>query len=188
LRHCTNPDSVLSEVMQGAVNSITGICSVRKSDLIFLEDHIKSCVNCSQYQEILKQIKYYVRDYLNTDLKPKPEIKASILKEYKHFQKEKNINLRSFREKFKNILGYRIPVYQAVVGTAFAVIIFFTAIELNHSITSPPNFPTNSEIYADTTYQGQLNIIKDIQILKKRNIGRTFQEDSVLTRFIVKLL
>jgi hypothetical protein len=82
------------------------------------------------------------------------------------------------------MLQYRIPVYQGVIGMAVSLLIFFAvnyfSILTKHYPIASPEFRANGEVTAT-----QLNVINSLEILEQQKKGRSVNEDTLLTRFIV---
>jgi hypothetical protein len=82
------------------------------------------------------------------------------------------------------ILGYRIPVYQALFSVALILVISLGVKQL--PVPTEKKSPEQIGFaQMDESVSSQLNVIESLEIIDKQKIGRTAQEDSSLTQFIV---
>ncbi|MBN1684735.1 MAG: hypothetical protein JW855_04815 [Gammaproteobacteria bacterium] len=149
-----------------------------------LENHLKTCVHCQEYQNQLVSIQSSMTIDQKSQLKPDPAIHQLLKQRMNAFKPIKHRTVDSPWQRFRNILEYRIPVYQGLIGLACSILIF-VAINYfslsNHQQTRSSEYSINM---ADTTFY-QINVINNLQIIEQQKIGRNVKEDSLLTRFIV---
>ncbi|MFC2088170.1 zf-HC2 domain-containing protein [Calditrichota bacterium] len=144
-----------------------------------VKEHLNQCAHCQKSQLILSRLKSATDlNVVKSALQPNPKIRNSLLKKIKSTE-NKNENILSYVIDFFNI---KVPVYQILAVSAVVILMLI--------IFSPgnKNFSTdraNESIIASIDSNAiNMNIMYQINIFEKQNIGRNIQEDSVLARFI----
>ncbi len=150
----------------------------------FLQNHLKICNRCRSYQNQLAYMQTSMPISQKSPLKPDPVIRQALINRMNALKPKKYHIFDSFWKWILNILEYRIPVYQGLIGIACGLLIFVT---INHfSFSNRPQSGSSQyhQIMADTTFY-QINVIKNLQIIEQQKIGKNVSEDTLLTRFIV---
>jgi len=149
-----------------------------------LQNHLKTCVHCQKYQNQLAFIQTSMSVSQKSQLKPNPAIRQSLLNRMKVLKPKKHGTVDSLWQKLLNLLEYRIPVYQGLIGLACSLLIFVVIHHFSFSNQHLPASPQYELRMSDTTFY-QMNVIKNLQIIEQQKIGKNVREDSLLTRFIV---
>jgi hypothetical protein len=149
-----------------------------------LQNHLKTCNHCQNYQNQFASLQSSIKISEKSPLKPDPAIRQSLLNRMEALKPRKHRVIDSLWQKLLNLLEYRISVYQGLIGLACSILIFVVV----HYLSFPNQHQPGSTRYelsiADTTFY-QINVIKNLQIIKEQKIGKNVREDSLLTRFIV---
>jgi len=94
--------------------------------------------------------------------------------------------LRNGWQTIRNMLGYRIPVYQALLGAGLILVGFWMINKHSLSIDRKPSKLPNF-IQMDTPTSSQMNVIKNLNMIDEQKIGWSVKEDSALTRYFVTM-
>jgi hypothetical protein len=108
------------------------------------------------------------REYLLSRIEERREIKPS----YRNYD---------ILKKIKTLLGYRIPVYQAMLATA-AIALFIFILSQSYLMQPVPENGYDSVDINMPDVQVHLNFIDEDRM------GRNLREDSILARYIIKSL
>jgi hypothetical protein len=161
-----------------------GIEKLSADENNILQSHLKSCVHCQDYQNQLVSLQSSIMISVKSSLQPDPAILQNLMKRMNAFKSPKHRTVDSPWQKLLNILEYRIPVYQGLIGLACSLLIF---VAINYFSFSSQHKTGSSEYsinVADSSFY-QINVIKNLQIIEQQKIGKNVREDSLLTRFIV---
>ena len=156
--------------------------SVEEDNL--LQNHLKNCVNCREFQNQLVSIQSTMKIDQQSQLKPDPAIHRILMKRMNAAKQVKLRRVDSAWQRLMNLLEYRIPVYQGLIGLACSLLIFVAINYFSFSSQQQSVRPDYHVNKADTSFY-QVNVIKNLQIIEQQKIGRNVKEDSLLTRFIV---
>ncbi len=154
---------------------------ITQGETLLLTEHLKGCKQCQAYSDTLAEIASSMQ-ISETDLTPNPEI-------YEHLksrlQTAKTVELRILRtlgNRLFRIFNIRIPLYQAVLGTAAILI---TAFALENVSLSNLDLPESSQTKEPAIVPDRL--LHHLKITEAQRIGQTVGEDSLLTKHIVEL-
>ncbi len=161
-----------------------GIERLSADENSLLQNHLKTCIHCQEYQNQLVSIRSSITINQKSPLKPDPAIHQSLMNRMKTLKPNKQWFFDSFWQRLLNVLEYRIPVYQGLIGLACSLLIFVVINYFSFSSQHQAVTPQYEMRMADTTFY-QLNVIKNLQIIEQQKIGKNVSEDSLLTRFIV---
>ena len=146
-----------------------------------VKKHLQSCEHCQNYQQVLLKLKNVS---MNDGLIPNPRIRKHIIQRVKEKRATTAVTWKNSWQHVKNIFEYRIPVYQALVGAAFILIIFMMSNKLSSSM-----FPKSTKEYRFTNVEipvaSQMNVINNLQSFEHQKIGKNVKEDSVMSQYIV---
>ncbi|HEX9975564.1 MAG TPA: hypothetical protein VGD14_26165 [bacterium] len=149
-----------------------------------LNDHLKICVHCQSYRHQLINFQQSMNIENSRLLKPDPAIRQKIIQQMKSRQPKRVSFVQVIWQRLLGMLQYRIPVYQGVLGMAISLLIFlavnYFSISTKHHPIAFPEFRAMGEVAAT-----QVNVINSLEILEQQKIGRSVNEDTLLTRFIV---
>jgi hypothetical protein len=161
-----------------------GIETLSADENNILQSHLKTCVPCQDYHNQLVSLQSSIMISVKSPLQPDPAIHPNLMKRMNAFKSPKHRAVDSPWQKLLNILEYRIPVYQGLIGLACSLLIF---VAINYFSFSSQHKTGSSEYsinVADSSCY-QINVIKNLQIIEQQKIGKNVREDSLLTRFIV---
>jgi hypothetical protein len=149
-----------------------------------LQNHLKTCKHCQNYQNQFASLQSSIRIKEKSPLKPDPGIRQILLNRMEALKPKKHQVFDSLWQKILNLLEYRIPVYQGLIGLACSFLIFLVIHYFSFSSQQQARSTQYELSTADTTFY-QINVIKNLQIIEQQKIGKNVSEDSLLTRFIV---
>lgn len=149
-----------------------------------LQNHLKTCNGCQKYQLQLANLRSSLVVSEQSSLQPDPLIRQSLINRVKALKPQDHRFFDSLWQRLLNILEYRIPVYQGLIGLACSILIFVMIHYFSLSSYHEVEIPRYQNMMADTTFY-QINVIKNLQIIGQQKIGKNVREDSLLTRFIV---
>jgi hypothetical protein len=158
--------------------------SLSENENAMLQNHLKNCKHCQNYQNQLVFIQKSMSVSQKSQLKPDPAIRQSLMDRMNAVKHKRHRIGDLFWQRLLNLLEYRIPVYQGLIGLACSLLIFVAIHYFSFSSHYQPNIPQYEMRMADTTFY-QINVIKNLQIIEQQKIGKNVREDSLLTRFVV---
>ena len=149
-----------------------------------LKNHLELCERCRSYQSALSNVRNSVQIDSEKKLLPDPAIRQNIIRRMKAIQPEEIGVFQSGWEHIRNILAYRIPVYQTLAGVA---LIFLISVGINRLFVSAGRETSELQSFAQVETVGptQIRVTETLQIIDQQKIGRSAKEDPVLTRFLV---
>lgn len=149
-----------------------------------LNNHLTICAHCQGYRRQLASFQQSINIKNSRSLRPDPAIQKRILQQMKSLHPKRASFIQIMWQKMLGMLQYRIPVYQGVIGLAVSVLIFlainYFSISTNIHPIAAPEFQAMEEVTAT-----QLNVVSSLEIIKGKKIGKSVNEDTLLTRFIV---
>ena len=163
------------------------ITHINKEDMKKLQDHIKTCETCMEYQEVINNIIALMQvegcEKFNLD----DSIRKSLIRQVK--KNSGDSWLRKTGSAIDRFFQYKIPVYQSVL--AF-IIIFFTIYEIN-SIQSQKEQETDINISIDSleTYPVPVEyqyVIENMDIIGAQKKGESIMEDSSIVTYSYPIL
>ena len=160
---------------------------MNKEQIHSMEKHLTSCTNCRQYQRILFNLQNSVKLSPKKKLQPDPSIRRNVIKRMKKVKAEQQIFLSRLLQNIWKFLDYRIPVYQSIVGFVIILLVF---IAVNYfSVPKQSDFKNTTEtVQTEEIQTNQINILDNLQMIENQKIGKTVQEDTILTRFVVSVM
>jgi len=162
------------------------IDEITEDENILLEKHLKSCEQCRSYQVTLLNLERSVQIGSENHLVPDTAIRQNIIRKMKAMRHKKVEVLRNGWQTIRNMLGYRIPVYQALLGAGLILVGFWMINKHSLSIDRKPSKLPNF-IQMDTPTSSQMNVIKNLNMIDEQKIGWSVKEDSALTRYFVTM-
>ncbi len=118
---------------------------------------------------------------------PNPAIQQNIIKRIKSIHSKKNKMLESYWNNLKNMLEYRIPVYQALSSFALILLIIVGVFHFTSSI-NPQSFEKQSYAPVDTLetiLYRQIGVINNLEMINNQKLGLNVREDSILARYVI---
>ncbi|MEJ2637409.1 MAG: zf-HC2 domain-containing protein [Calditrichia bacterium] len=93
------------------------------SEISHVKAHLDSCPQCRAFQDILLKMQETVGIEGKGELSPDPAIRENILRRMKAGRRRKRTNPVDLLRFMKQVLEFRIPVYQAALTVALVIII-----------------------------------------------------------------
>lgn len=151
---------------------------------LLLEDHLKWCERCRSYQNALSNVRNSVQIDSEEKLIPDPAICQSIIRRMRIVKPEEIGIVQSAWQRIRDILAYRMPVYQTLAAVA---LIFLISVGINQLFITADRETVEPQGFAQqqTSTLAQMSVIDNLEIVDRQKIGRTVKEDPTLTRFIV---
>lgn len=153
---------------------------------LLVEKHLKFCQRCRTYQSTLSSLHNSMQIDSKEKLVPDPAIRRNIIQRMKALRPEEKGIFKGVLGYFRNILEYRIPVYQTLLIVVLIPLIFFAVDQL---FLTPDREPENLEGIAqmEPLVSSQMGVLDNLEIIDQQKIGISVREDTSLTRFIVTL-
>lgn len=146
--------------------------------------HLSTCEHCKNYQSQLIGLHQTIDINSSHSLKPDPAIRKRIIQQMKISHTKRVTIIQLMWQKMVDMLHYRIPVYQGVIGMAVSLLILlainYFSISLKPHPIASPQIQAMEEVAAT-----QLNVVNSLEIIKGQKFGKSVNEDTLLTRFIV---
>lgn len=151
---------------------------------LLLENHLKSCEQCRSYQNALSNVRRSVEMDSEEKLIPDPAIRQNIIRRMKTVKPEETGVFQSGWQHIRNILAYRIPVYQTLAGVA---LIFLISVGINQLFVSTDRETSELPSFAQVETIGatQIRVTESLEIIDQQKIGRSVKEEPELTQFLV---
>jgi predicted anti-sigma-YlaC factor YlaD len=149
-----------------------------------LEEHLKSCERCRNYQETLTILQQIMQAGAKEKLEPNPAIKENLIKRMKAAKQAKAGVLLRIWQSTKAIFEYRIPAYQAVFGLILVALVYF-AVGRQPSIYEQEAPIVHSLTRMEVPPPTEMSVMDDLGVIDQQKIGQNVAEDTTLTRFIV---
>lgn len=174
-----NPDKSCVEfqnwLLEGQLQSLSA------ADARKLTEHLQSCRACSSLQAALSGLQSIMAAEAETGIQPDPEIQARLLAQLARRRPIKNNFLNASVQFVKNLLGYRIPVYQVIL-TGAVIIIFYLGFHSYSGISQKETIRIKSPY--PVSHLLQVPDLEQMQQLSRQNLGISVQEDSMRLRYI----
>jgi len=161
-----------------------GIETLSADENRLLENHLKACVHCQEFQNRLVSIQSTMKIDQKKPLRPDPAIRRILMKRMNAAKLGKLRTVDLAWQRIMNLLEYRIPVYQGLIGLACSILIFVAINYFSFSNRHQSVDPVYRTTVADTVFY-QINVINNLQIIEQQKVGKNASEDTLLTRFIV---
>ncbi len=151
-----------------------------------LNEHLQQCEACRAFQQALLNVQQAIQPAAEEILVPNPAIRQNLRNRIRRAQPARHASngLREVWNALRDILKLKIPVYQAVLGTAIIFAVFIGIDKLNAHGESEILQRLLSE------QNGKQAIVPSegphhIAQIDSQKIGRSVAEDSLLMKFIV---
>lgn len=153
------------------------------SEIVALSAHLQHCERCLAFQSTMINIHHFIQTTAQDHLAPNP---ATPLYLRNKIQPRRQVvtSGNRFWHTLREILNFRIPAYQAVLGMAAAVAMMIAIDKLDaanngtssaQTVASPKEKPM---LVAPAT-------VNHIAKIDSQTIGRTVADDSLLMKFMV---
>jgi predicted anti-sigma-YlaC factor YlaD len=152
-----------------------------------VESHLKTCRTCQNFQKVLLKMNE-LTDYKEEKAVSLPVTTYQNLRQRVAAKKKSNISIfQQSWEWLKNILDYRVPVYQIVFGGVMILMIFFISRQVSYEdkyeIPVSPSISTLETPVVET-----MQVLNPHEVLEKQMIGQSVKEDTALYRFLVTVM
>ena len=154
---------------------------------LILHGHLESCDVCRSYQYTLSNLHKTVQSDSEHCPVPDSTIHQNLVHEMKTMKVNKEKQSGTIWRWARNVLEFRIPVYQTLAGIVLILLMVF--------ILSQYSFLNNrgDEGLSDLThFETQLletiNVMNDLELIEQQKIGRSAKEDSTLMQFIFEAM
>ncbi|MBC8183628.1 hypothetical protein H8E88_21255 [candidate division KSB1 bacterium] len=157
-----------------------------KTDIIkLIEKHLETCSGCRQYHNSIKQVQNSVEITSQDPLIPDPGIRAAIIRKMAQPKADKQKLFLVLFQHIWEILDFRIPVYQGIIGFA---IIFLIFLGLNNpQFWNNQNSPESLE-YIPVEQLQQVNVLNSLKFIQEQKVGKTVKEDTLLTHLLYTVM
>lgn len=153
---------------------------------LMLTEHLQQCEACRAFQQVLLNVQQAVQPTAEEILVPHPAIRQNLQDRIRRAQPARQVpkGLREAWNSLLDILKLKIPVYQAILGTAIIFAVFIGIDKLNahgeretlQRLLSEQN-GKQAIMPSEAPYR--------IAQIDSQKIGRSVAEDSLLMKFIV---
>lgn len=158
--------------------------AVKESEM--LHEHLQQCEACRAFQQALLNVQTAIQPAAEESLIPHPAIRQNLSNRIRRAQpaRQATTGLREAWNSLLDILKLKIPVYQAILGTAIIFAVFIGIDKLNahgeretlQRLLSEQN-GKQAIMPSEAPYR--------IAQIDSQKIGRSVAEDSLLMKFIV---
>jgi hypothetical protein len=149
-----------------------------------ISSHLESCPDCKKYAETLKIFGgYYSIENQENRIEPDPLIREKLVSHMKQ-RSEQNKNLW---HKIRQVIDYRVPVYQVAAALAIVFILIFT-VERIPDLSRDIYSAQPAEILPQNPELSQIYLLDSLNLKSLQNIGRNALEDSAITKYLVGAL
>jgi len=157
--------------------------SLSAAERSFISIHLAGCDSCRQYQQLLSNLEKTVALSSPAALSPDPEIYESLIKRWSILHPAPLRKTGKFYQSIKELMIYRIPAYQVVIGFFLAVILagvyhYFPQIDWRDKP------PAASQPASEQTKPAFSDVYIRLDFTTAGKLGINMKEDSILTRFI----
>lgn len=166
------------------INKETDILS--GSEQSHLIQHLEKCEDCRIYHENINQLSASMKLDESSILKPRNNTRQFLLSRIEQMNKRSSLRYQDILDKFKSLLGYRIPVYQAVLATAVIAlfILILSQAYFKQTVPEPQMFFTGNDSIDITMPDVRVHL----NFIDEDKMGRNLKEDSILARYIIRSL
>ncbi|MCK4892524.1 MAG: hypothetical protein KAT07_01090 [Calditrichia bacterium] len=183
----------MSRLTKNACQLIQNLLLKKETDILSdseqsqLVSHLEKCEVCRNYQEKINQLHANMKIDESSVLEPRENTRQYLLSRIEQMNKRPRIWYHDFLEKIKSLLGYRIPVYQAML--AFAVIaLFILVLSQAYLIQTVPEKQNFFSSGYDSVDINMPDLRVHLNFIDEDKMGRNLKEDSILARYIIKSL
>jgi predicted anti-sigma-YlaC factor YlaD len=151
-----------------------------------LNEHLQQCETCRAFQQVLLNMQQAIQPAAEEMLIPNPAIRQNLRNRMRRAQPARQVpkGLREIWNVLLDILRLKIPVYQAVLGTAIIFAVFIGIDKLNARGEREILQRLLSEQNGKQTFVPS-EAPHHIAQIDSQKIGRSVAEDSLLMKFIV---
>jgi hypothetical protein len=150
-----------------------------------LEEHLRSCANCVNFRKILAELGPGAAFETENELVPDKRVLTNLQRELR--RKWLRAGLRKkFWQRTRQLVMYRLPVYQAAFAGLVLMISFLTYLNFQQ--------PQERELFESVQCNPEKiafvrpdSALLQLKSIGKQSGGRNVQEDSALTRFLISL-
>ena len=153
---------------------------------VLLENHLRLCKRCRSYQNALLSVRNSVQIDSEEKLVPDPAMRQNIIQRMKTLRPEQAGIFKSSWQYIRNMLEYRIPVYQTLLGIVLILLISFS-INTLFLTTERASSKLPSFAQMEPLVSSQMSVLNNLEIIDQQKIGISVKEDTSLTRFIVTI-
>ncbi len=151
-----------------------------------LNEHLQQCEACRAFQQILLNMQQAIQPAAEEILVPDPVIHQNLRNRIRRAQPARHASngLREIWNALHDVLKLKIPVYQAVLGTAIIFAVFIGIDKLN----ARGEREMLQRLLSEQNEQQAIipsEVPHRIAQIDSQKIGRSVAEDSLLMRFIV---
>ena len=145
-----------------------------------ISSHLESCSDCKKYAETLKIFSgYYSIENQENRIEPDPLIRENLVLNMKQ-RSEQN---RTLWHKIRQVIDYRIPVYQVAAAVVIVFILIFAVEKIPDFYNAQP-----AEILPQNPELSQIYLLDSLNLNSLQNVGRNALEDSAITKYLVGAL
>lgn len=157
--------------------------SLSAAERSFITMHVAGCDSCRQYQLLLSSLEKTAAPVPLNFLAPDPEIYHSLLNRWSALHPTPGRKTGKFVQTMKEVMSYRIPLYQVVSGLVIAIMLagLYNYFPLPEWRVKPP---AASRPAADLTKPAFSDVFIQLDFNTAGKFGLNMKEDSILTRFI----
>ena len=158
--------------------------SLSKQESNWVETHLSNCVSCRAFSISAKKIAKAMVVEPEASLHPDPAIRENIIRRMEVKSENKQNVLYDIFDTLRNILSYRIPLYQAALAI---VIIFITLFGFDFSNLWKDGNRIESVNSQEIIYPANDQFMEtNHPELSQQKVGINVREDSILARFIYR--
>jgi len=150
-----------------------------------LHEHLISCPDCQQFEHSLMNVQSAMKITSKDKMLPDPKIRTFLVNRLKKEKMEKQNIFSVVSHRIWKILDFRIPVYQGIIGFAIIILIF---LGLNNSQLWDSQPSVESFEYTPVEQLNQVNVINSLKFIQEQKIGKTVQEDTILTHLLYTVM
>lgn len=161
--------------------------NVSDADQSQLFNHLKKCEICKNFQEKINQLHTHMTIDESSLLEPRKDTRQYLLSRFEQLRSRPGTWYQDILDKVRFILGYRVPVYQAMLATA-VVALFITVLSQAYLTQNVPEKQNYFSARYDSVYINMPDVRVNLNFIDEDKMGRNLKEDSILARYIIKSL
>jgi hypothetical protein len=176
----TNCDDIEQLLIKKNIDELT------PDENLLVEKHLKFCERCRGYQSTLLSLQDSMQICSEEKLIPDPAIHQNIIQRMKTLRPEQTGIFKSGWQYIRNMLEYRIPVYQTLLGIVLILLISFS---INTLFLTTQKESSKLQVFAqmEPLAYSQMEVLDNLDIIDQQKIGISAKEDTSLTRFLVTI-
>lgn len=145
-----------------------------------VDDHIQGCEQCVQIKSVLSNMRDSSGFRSEPEIALRPEILTRVHEVMKFRKRKKQRRPALNWQTVKNILGYRMPLYQPLAIMLFLIAINMIFTPFDKKISEIEDIKILENILSE-----KLSVVDNMFLVSKQNIGSNVREDSLITKYIV---